>query len=275
MAEWTLDAEQNHVIEDAETGARLRVRAERPGLKGYRVETFYTASWKPKGEWMEASRFHETVELAKADAEDMLHDKRQKKELAREERSFPEGTGRSTPWGRAQSCTTYGRGVQCYGTAGHGGFLLSKGMNDQVHEAWRSKNGAYEEDGDWAVVAHTFPALFTDREIRSADRTLRDWRPDEYMAVTGKTVTEAESHVLRDRAFKTRHANDYVVVAAVSCDDRPGMVKVWATIGGDRSKDSKLFLVPTAEYQSVPLTYFVVDPARHEAYEEPAPAPRM
>ena len=66
-----------------------------------------------------------------------------------------------TPWGAAQSSKKLAVGVMVYGTASHGGIHLSTKKNALVHYVWRDLDGWYEEDCGWAIVAVTFPELFS------------------------------------------------------------------------------------------------------------------
>ena len=73
-----------------------------------------------------------------------------------------------TPWGAAQQSRIYGEGVVAHSTAGHGGFHLDPARNALVDRRWRNAEGWYEEDSEWAIVAATFPELFTTSERASA-----------------------------------------------------------------------------------------------------------
>lgn len=112
-------------------------------------------------------------------------------------------------------------------------------------------------------MAFGFPDLFTDREKRSADRTLRDWEPDAWEAAHGRALS-AEDSFTRDRQrFEREHAADWVVISAVRSTSYPGFVETIATIGGRRDAlQSRAWLVPSAEY-SAGRHGFVINPARH------------
>jgi hypothetical protein len=89
-------------------------------------------------------------------------------------------SGHITPWGTADVSRRYGEGVVFHSTPSHGGFELSVEANARVHPAWCNAGRFYEEDLDWAKVAHAFPQLFTTYERKEADITLRNWKPDAY-----------------------------------------------------------------------------------------------
>ena len=232
----------------------------------------------PDGSWERTGSTSDSLDDALAAG--VLRDRHvfELRSLTREDTSYREGAGPRTKWGRSQSATQYATGVTSHSTAGHGGFKLSAGRNAKVHPALREAGGWYEEDSDWAVVAHTFPELFTTYERDVADKSLRNWKPDEYTQATGIEVTPEESSTLRDRAFASENAGNYVVLSAVYSSDHPGMTEVNATLGGKRPSygedwNDRKFLVPSAEYSAVPLGKFVVDLERHEEMLPASPSP--
>jgi hypothetical protein len=177
----------------------------------------------------------------------------------------------NTPWGASQGATIYADGIVCHSTAGHGGFHLDAVRNAKVHPALRAKGGWYEEDSAWAAVAQAFPKLFTDYERRQADRTIRDWYPDAWEAIHGRTLSPGESHVKDRHAFEQDHAADWIVVAAITSDHEKGFVEVVATLGAKRGPgtEERRFLVPADEYH-VGRFGFVIDVERHRLYGGPS-----
>lgn len=177
----------------------------------------------------------------------------------------------STPWGPSQGATVYADGVVFHSTAGHGGFLLSPERNRKVHPRLRLNGGSYEEDEAWAIVAFSFPHLFTGFERRCAERTMKDSYPDAWEAITGHVLGPGESRKKDERAFFEKHASDWIVVSAILCDHQPGFTEVIATPGGKRGSDTeeRRFLVPSDEYH-VGRFGFVVDPERHAVYTGPS-----
>lgn len=177
----------------------------------------------------------------------------------------------STPWGSSQGTTVYAEGVVSHQTASHGGFHLSPERNAQVHAMLRNGDGWYEEDCCWAAVAITFPALFTAYERRVAEKTLKDCEPDAWEAITGVELAPGDSHEKDRRSFEAAHAGDWIVISAIRSDHHAGMTEVIATRGGKRdpSAEEQRFLVPSVEYE-VGRFGFVVDEARHAAYDGPS-----
>lgn len=174
----------------------------------------------------------------------------------------------STPWGVSQDATLYAEGVVCHSTAGHGGFHLSPDRNLLVASNLRVESGWYEEDCQWAIVALTFPDLFTVWERKCADRTIRDWWPDAWEGLVGRALAPGESWIKDRRAFECEHAGDWVVISALCSSRHIGMVEVVATPGGrrDRHAEERRFLVPSDEYGSNSgRLCFVIDEARHHA----------
>lgn len=169
-----------------------------------------------------------------------------------------------TPWGPSQGATVYAEGITCHSTAGHGGFHLSGERNRKVHPMLRSLGGFYEEDEAWAIVAITFPHLFTSFERRCAESTMKDSWPDEWETITGTVLLPGESRTKDQRAFLADHADDWLVQSAILSDQHPGFTEVIATQGGRHGHDveRRRFLVPSSEYRSGRFG-FVVDPDRH------------
>lgn len=171
----------------------------------------------------------------------------------------------NTPWGGSQGATVYADGIVSHTTASHGGFHLSAERNAEVHPLLRSEGGWYEEDCAWAIVAITFPALFTAFERRCAEKSLKDWWPDAWEAITGTVLGPGESHRKDRHAFEVEHADDWVVIAAILSTHHAGMVEVIATRGGrrDTHAEERRFLVPDAEYE-VGRFGFVIDETCHQ-----------
>lgn len=179
--------------------------------------------------------------------------------------------GAHTPWGSSQGGTVYAEGVTAHSTAGHGGFKLSAERNRKVHPMLRATGGWYEEDECWAIVAITFPHLFTSLERRHAERTIKDFWPDAWEAIFGTILGPGESRTKDQRTFETEHANDWIVVSAITSDQQKGFVECIATKGGKRGAgiEERRILVPTDEYY-IGRFGFVIDPDRHLIYAGPS-----
>ncbi|NTC82530.1 MULTISPECIES: DUF7007 domain-containing protein [Rhizobium/Agrobacterium group] len=178
--------------------------------------------------------------------------------------------GASTPWGTAQVSRRYADGIVLHSTASHGGFHLDEIANAVVHPLYRNDGGFYEEDCEWAKVAHAFPHLFTAYERRLADRTLRDYFPDAYERDTGAILNSGQSHMRDRQEFESVHRNDWVVIAALNSDQQLGFVECIATLGGIRGEvGERRFLVPRSDY-SIGRHGFVIDPLKHQPYDGPS-----
>lgn len=181
-----------------------------------------------------------------------------------------------TPWGVADHAREYAEGITFYGTPSHGGFKLSPERLKQMHPALRQRSPFFEEDSEWAKVAFSFPEAFPEKHRETAIRTLKEWHPDAYEAVTGETLAPGESHIKDRRLFHEKHAEDWIVISAISSDQHPGQVECIATIGGKRGEwdkpdpDEHRYLVPEAEYSQRSKFGFVTDPARHALYDGPS-----
>ncbi|MDQ0563030.1 hypothetical protein QO004_004839 [Rhizobium mesoamericanum] len=177
----------------------------------------------------------------------------------------------STPWGPSQGATLYADGVVSHTTAGHGGFQLSAARNAKVHPMLRAEGGFYEQDAAWAIVALSFPELFSRYERKAADQTIRDGWPDAWEAIHGRLLAPGESHEKDRREFQRQHAQDWIVIATLRSDHHSGMTEVIATIGGkrDAGAQERRFLVSSGDY-AVRRFGFVVDEAKHAACEGPS-----
>lgn len=177
----------------------------------------------------------------------------------------------STPWGGSQMAVIYVDGVVAHSTAGHGGFHLSSDRNAKVHPLLRKDSPWYEEDSEWAIVALSFPDLFTAHERSMAEKIIRNTWPDAWEAIRSCELGEGESWAKDRRAVDRRHATDYIVMSAIYSDEHPGMTEVVAVVGGHRrSDDERRFLVPSNEYAGRGRFGFVIDLARHAEYHGPS-----
>jgi hypothetical protein len=267
MAHWARDADG---IPSAEIDG-MRYRARPHG----HAQQVWVSEFLDRGRWERIGSMADSEDAAIRDAEDFAVYLVERAALARQERSFAPGKGTSTPWGKADHASVYGPGVTFYGTPRHGGFKVSKARNDAAPPALRNADGWYEEDCEWAKVALAFPVLFTARERRQAERSLRDWDPEAWEAHFGRDLEPGESMTKDDKLARVRHAGDWIVTAATISDERPGMVETWAKLGGDRHSDEeRRFWIPAEEYSARGRIGFVVDTARHEEMGEPTSGPR-
>ena len=123
----------------------------------------------------------------------------------------------------------------------------------------------------WAIVAFTFPQLFTARERRHSERTIKDSWPDAWEAISGAILAPGASRTKDQRAFEAAHASDWIVVTAITSEQQQGFVECIATPGGKRGvgTEERRFLVPSLEYD-IGRFGFVIDPARHAVYAGPS-----
>lgn len=243
-----------------------------PGREG---RHFLTTGWRigrPTEQWRRDDFYGHCGELAdefefRARVAENAEHQREKCALGRREIR----SSANTPWGPSQGATVYAEGVTAHSTAGHGGFLLSLERNGKVHQLIRATGGAYEEDEAWAIVAFSFPHLFTAFERQAAEKTMKDSVPDAWEAITGNVLCPGESWKKDERAFFAEHRDDWIAVAAIISDHQSGFAEVIATPGGKRGPGSeeRHFLVPSGEYR-VGRFGFVIDPERHAGYSGPS-----
>lgn len=187
------------------------------------------------------SGFHANDEDGfRLEVEGFAHHERQKAALGREEIPHALLRGFQTPWETPDHGSIYAPGIASVSTRSHGGFILTAEMNERIDERWRAPSGGYagsaddvldpewrtrgnelpgfafyEEDEQWAIVAVSFPELFTDREMEFANRTLRNAYPDVWESVTGGTATAENSSGRRKAEFRKAHAGRWLVTCAV------------------------------------------------------------
>lgn len=227
---------------------------------------------RPMAEWTRSDFYGHGGELAgeaafRAKVLELAEHSQEKHGLGRREIRG----GANTPWGVSQGGTVYAEGIAAHSTAGHGGFKLSAERNRKVHPMLRAAGGWYEEDAEWAIIAITFLHLFTAFERRCAERTIKDSWPDAWEAIFGRILAPGESRLKDQRVFDAEHANDWIVVSAITSEQQKGFVECVATPGGKRGSgtEERRFLVPSGEYQ-VGRFGFVIDPDRHAVYAGPS-----
>ena len=176
-----------------------------------------------------------------------------------------------TRWGRSQHAKLYADGVVLHYTSSHGGFHLSHERNVLVDPMLRDSHGYYEEDCHWSAVALTFPHLFTSYERSRAERCVKDSWPDAWEKISGTVLGPGESHEKDRRAFAAAHANDWVVISAITSKHERGLVEVVTTPGGKREgvREERRFLVPADKY-NIGRLGFVIDVGRHRVYGGPS-----
>jgi len=244
-------------------------------LPGRGGKHFLATGWRlrrPMTEWTRADFYGHSGDLADEAAfrgrvlENAEH-QREKRALGRRDIH----SRANTPWGTSQGATVYAEGVTAHSTAGHGGFHLSGERNRKVHPTLRAPGGWYEEDECWAIVALTYPHLFTAFERRCAERTVKDSWPDAWESIFGTVLQPGESRTKDRGAFELEHANDWIVISAITSSHQTGFVECIATPGGKRGAgtEERRFLVPSSEYD-IGRFGFVIDPGRHRVYGGPS-----
>ncbi len=178
----------------------------------------------------------------------------------------------NTPWGPSQLATVYAEGIVSHMTAGHGGFHLSAERNLRVSSLLRKSSPWYEEDAEWAIVAHSFPDLFTAHERKCAEETIRNSWPSAWEAIHGRELAPGQSRAKDREAFEAEHAGDWIVISAIFSSHHADMTEVVATPGGIRNHraDERRFLVPSSEYATRGPFGFVIDERRHTVYDGPS-----
>lgn len=165
-----------------------------------------------------------------------------------------------TPWGKSQDKTKITRGINFYSCAGHGGYKVSKKLNESMPEALRNDDGWYEEDCEWSCVVVAFPQHFDEYKYKAAIATMKQWLWKRYEAHFGVELKAGESSLKDEQLFREANKDKFQAVAAYGDwhEKVPhGMVGVCA----QRGYETKTLLVPKEEYDKRHETYgiFVVE----------------
>ena len=188
-------------------------------------------------------------------------------------------TASRTPWGKVQTMTEVASGIWDISTQGHGGIKLSRARNRGIPAGVRMRGGWYEEDVEWAIVVMIYRDEFraymhrcghqadhVERMMTGAARCVRGAMPETYELITGIKVRPGESSSRDEAQFFELHKNDWIVVSALRCSEKPGFVVCSARIGGRNSAantESRTFLIEADEYAARSSFGFVVDPMVH------------
>lgn len=105
--------------------------------------------------------------------------------------------GEQCPWGAIEDVSEVAAGIVFATTPTHGGYRLSPERLALVDPRWGCPGPWFNEDEEWAIVAVTFPEVFSaanaEGALEHAHAVLRAWKPDAYEAVTGRVVKPGES----------------------------------------------------------------------------------
>lgn len=186
--------------------------------------------------------------------------------------------GSPSPWGRIDHTDNLADGIVQVGTPSHGGIHLAAALNAAMPEVFRSRDGWYEEDCEWALVALIYPHAFDAKSQESAHKTVKNWMPDEYEAWSGVTLKPGESRKKDERTFLQAHANDWIAGSAYG-SWHESVPKGWVGVSAHRPSsppdEKRHFLVPMEEYDAPKdqsaVGFFVCDPLLHPTWDPDKP----
>ena len=104
---------------------------------------------------------------------------------------------KNSPWGHVQYQTVIAPNIVSVETAGHGGLKVLPRLNRCIPDYLRNDNGWYEEDCEWAKVFIGLEQyILSEGDERSINiikkgdhkETLKNWYPDAFEKVYGKTI---------------------------------------------------------------------------------------
>lgn len=108
-------------------------------------------------------------------------------------------SGRSTPWGKAQTKEVLVPGITFYSTAGHGGYFVTKHVRAVMRPELVNEDGWYEEDMEWIKVAIAFPHLFTEAIVKIANDLYKKFYNEKGEFHASESVSKSSQEVLLDR----------------------------------------------------------------------------
>ena len=187
------------------------------------------------------------------------------------------GEGSRTPWGEAQQVENVADGIAIVHTAGHGGIKLSPERNRMVPSPLRRSSGWYEEDCEGQIACMVFPDELAYGEgpeytKQSAEKSVKQWFPDEWEQATGIPVTAAESRIVAEREWQELHAGQPIAVSMSRSDAHPDWMRIGARVGDEGELVD--YLVPREEYKASDSKLgFAVDLARHPQLPPREPQP--
>jgi len=163
----------------------------------------------------------------------------------------------NTPWGASQQVLKLERGVSWVSTAGHGGFMVSRGaaeklLTEQARAHATERYGdyfAFEEDCDYAIVLFEHPeydAKLGGTAANAPYEVLSRWNP-KYLIDRGFQPVQKEYEAWlddRERDKLRAEKSPELIVAAW------GDWAEWVPQGqvGVQAADDKRYLVPNGAY---------------------------
>lgn len=177
--------------------------------------------------------------------------------------------GMRSPWGTIDYHRVHAPGIDEVGTAGHGGYKLSRKRQAEVDPRWRQRSGWYEEDCAWSIAEITHHRDLTKMKLKDAHETARRWYPEEYTEIVGKNperyglteftpITAKESHIVEEREFLAPRAetHDRMLRLDLEPEGHPGMVAVDLSdipadgkVNDDKPLNPRTVLVPAEEWK--------------------------
>jgi hypothetical protein len=174
---------------------------------------------------------------------------------------------RYSPWGAIQETQILAPGIFAVSTASHGGIYIATQERRNKLPHWCRKKW-FEEDVEWAIPWIVFKDELDPegKHLEQARSALRNSTPDAFEKLTGEEIQPGESRKRDEDTFLAEHAQDLLVISAVSISGTA--VKCTATVGGVRDfENARTFIVHRDEYDTRQFN-FVIDPKRHPEVEE-------
>ena len=152
-----------------------------------------------------------------------------------------------TIWGRPEEVTIFDNGLIYVSTSTHGGFFVPKSLreslsSDHFLRMFENKfNEAdqpwFEQDTDWALVALTFPDIFSRESFKQAEILAKNSFPEAYEQYIGRELLPGESRG-KDQKATLHSIKDNVCIFEEFALDSPKAREIWPTLTSltDQSK---------------------------------------
>lgn len=172
-----------------------------------------------------------------------------------------------SPWGKVQESKVYSDDAVRVHTPSHGGVLISPMMNEKIPEAFRIKEGWYEEDCDWAIPYYFIPEVFGHVAVKlhdDAKKTLKIWHWRQWDKMFKLDQVDPNESSQKMKVIMEKRSIGKMKVLSVLGDwhekTPKGFVRVCASkILSPESygPEESYFLIPEKEYQNVAKKFFI------------------
>lgn len=176
--------------------------------------------------------------------------------------------GNYSPWGKIDGVDTIAEGIWVFSTPGHGGVKLSRKRQNEMPAIFRKQGGWYEEDCEAALVVLGLQRYFSQEKVVQAEKSVKDWFPDQYETWSGTVIPIHESRTKTKRKFDEDNYHNFVTISAYGDWQKNVPINMVGVVAKQNSTGiEKYFLVHKDEYQNR-KTSFVINLDKHQEVEK-------